>query len=520
MARQQRITYVHTLAGPDPAQAPPAERPPVTTPEADPDTPPGISDPALVTSHNPADPTDVLIELDGCGPETVLPVIEQAHSAQRSWAAAGPQAHASALRQAGDAIEAAAATLTVLIVRETGKPFTQARAEVAATAATWRHYAHLASAPEEVAPDAPTGTGLMITRRRPYGVAGLITPWNSPLAAPSQKAAPALAAGNAVVLNPAPAATACALRLAELLADALPHGVLQVLPGGTRVAEQIAASTDVVSFTGSAAARSTVIRATADQGTPVHTEAAGYHNTALVLPDADIAQAARDIAQAIAGHAGQHRTATRQVITVGPAHAALRSALAQALQALPASDPASRTTVCGPLISSAARNRVAQERHSAAAAGARVLTGTGAGASQRTGWYLDPILLEASPQNDPLRGAEISGPIAVLHQAQDMAHAMHLADSGPRGLVTSLHTGDLDAALHAAERLRSPSIQFNAPTTQGRPTAHLTGEEPTGLQTSGTGCAALDFFTRTGTVWLQSPQRRTRRRPSTGVQVS
>lgn len=492
----------------------------MTTPEAaDPDTPPGSSDPGLVTSHNPADPTDVLAELYGCGPETVPPVIEQAGSAQRDWAAAGPQARASALRRAGDAIQASTASLTVLVARETGKPFTQARTEVAAAVATWHRYAHLASAPNDVAPDAPTGTGLVITRRRPYGVAGLITPWNSPLAAPSQQVAAALAVGNAVVLNPAPEATACALRLAELVADVLPPVVLQVLPGGTQVAEQIAASTDVVSCTGSTAVCSTVVRATADRRIPVRTEAAAYDNTALVLPDADVAQAAQDIAQAIAEHAGQHRAATRQVITVGPVHAALRSALVQALQALPASDPAARTTVCGPLISAAARNRVAQERHNAAAAGARILTGAGAEASQRAGWYLDPILLETSPQSGSLRGAGVSGPIAVLHQAQDMAHAMQLVTFGSRGLVTSLHTGDLDAALHAAEQLRSPSIQFNAPTTQGHPAAGLTGEGPAGLQTSGSGSAALDFFTRTGTVWLRSPERSAGRRPDTGAQV-
>lgn len=96
---------------------------------------------------------------------------------------------------------------------------------------------------------------------------------------------------------------------------------------------------------------------------------------------------------------------------------------------------------------------------------------------------------------------------------------MQLVTFGSRGLVTSLHTGDLDAALHAAEQLRSPSIQFNAPTTQGHPAAGLTGEGPAGLQTSGSGSAALDFFTRTGTVWLRSPERSAGRRPDTGAQV-
>ncbi len=485
----------------------------MTTPQTALDIRATSADPAFLASRNPADPTDVVIELYGCGPETVPPAIERARTAQRRWAEAGAQTRASALRRAGDAIEASADSTISLMVRETGKPLAQARAEVAATVGIWRYYAQLALAPEGAAHDPASGPGLVCTRRRPHGVAGLITPWNNPLVVPSQKAAPALAAGNAAVLKPAPAATACALQLADILAKALPSNVFQVLPGGAQIAAEVAASTDVVSFTGSAPARSALIRAAADRGTPLHTEAGG-HNTALVMPDADITQTARDIAEAIAGHAGQRCTATRQVITIGAAHPALRPALIEALNALPASNPTSPATVCGPLISSAARNSVTQARISATSGGARVLTGSGVRTGQRAGWYLDPVLLEASPSSHPLRGEEIFGPIAVLHKAQDIAHALHLANAGPRGLVTSLHTNDLNAALLVADRLDCGNLQVNGPTTHADPATFLAGEKPTDYQMSGN--TALDFYTRASNIWLRPAARLPGRRPSPG----
>ncbi|MCI0387060.1 aldehyde dehydrogenase family protein [Streptomyces sp. CNQ085] len=163
-----------------------------------------------------------------CGPAiscTVTRAVRRAARAQSELLAAGAAARSAALSRAGDAVETASEELAGLPVREVGKPLAEARGDLALL-----HSASLRRHREGAR--AGLGPGLLLTRRCPHGTAGLITPWNFPPAIPSWKAAPALAAGNAVVLKPAPEATACAMWLAEILKEVLPADVLQVVPGG------------------------------------------------------------------------------------------------------------------------------------------------------------------------------------------------------------------------------------------------------------------------------------------------
>lgn len=178
--------------------------------------------PEVVISANPADPGDHPAEVPAAGPEAVRRAVASARTAQADWLTAGAAARAAALGAVADALAAASGTLAALIVREVGKPETEARAEVSRTVAIWRYYAQLVYDPSgAVHEPAMRRWAVAHPAAKPHGVAGLITPWNFPLAIPSWKAAPALAAGNAVLLKPAPEATACALLLAELVADAL-----------------------------------------------------------------------------------------------------------------------------------------------------------------------------------------------------------------------------------------------------------------------------------------------------------
>lgn len=464
------------------------------------------ADPAVLVSRNPADPADLVVELYACGPEAAVRAVQGARLAQPGWLDSGAAARSEALRRAGDAIEAAADDIAALIVRETGKPLAEARAETTRTAAIWRYYAQLPFDPSGEVHEPAAGPGLLFTRRRPHGVAGLITPWNFPFAIPSWKAAPALAAGNTVVLKPAPEATACALRLAGILGDVLPEGVVQVVPGGARVGEAVVCSADVVSFTGSTTVGEAVVRTATFRGVPVQAEMGGL-NAALVLADADIPRAAAHLASAIAGYAGQKCTATSKVVAVGSAHGQLREALAQELRALTAADPGALTTVCGPVVSEAARDRVAAMRDGALSAGAALLAGggpSGPGGPDKalTGWYIDPVLLEEVPDGHPLLTEEVFGPIAVLQAADDLEHAVRLANAGRHGLVTSLHTGDLEAALYAVDRLDSGMIRINAPSTGVDFHLPFGGEKASSHGMREQGRAALDFYTSLRTVSL------------------
>ncbi|MGW1200247.1 aldehyde dehydrogenase family protein, partial [Streptomyces sp. NPDC002536] len=429
-------------------------------------------------------------DLQACGFETVA----RARAAQPGWPAAGAAARSAALTAVAAGIEAAADELAALAVREVGKPIAEARAEVARTAAIWRYYAQAPYEPAGAVHETAAGAGLLLTRRRPHGVAGLVTPWNFPFAIPSWKTAPALAAGNTVVLKPAPEATACALRLAAIVQQAVPEDVFTVLPGGAAEGNALVSAADVVSFTGSTAVgRAVAARATA-RGIPAQAEMGGL-NAAIVLPDADIAQAAAHIAAAVAGYAGQKCTATGRVVAVGTALAPLREALAEALRAVPVGDPADAATVCGPLIGERARDHV-----EAAWDGAVVLAG--GSVPDGPGWYAAPVLVEKVPPGHRLLHEEVFGPVAALLPADDLAEAVRIGNSVPYGLVTSVHTADLDAALHGLDRLDTGMIRINAPTTGVDFHLPFGGTKSSGHGPREQGRAALEFYASSRTYTL------------------
>ncbi|MGF1431232.1 aldehyde dehydrogenase family protein [Kitasatospora sp. LaBMicrA B282] len=440
-----------------------------------------------VLSHNPADPADLVIEAPVPGAFGTAAAIERARAAQPGWFAAGAAGRAAALGRAADAVEAHAEELAALAVREVGKPLVEARGEVARTVAILRYYAQAPYAPSGAVHETATGPGLLLTRRRPYGVAGLITPWNFPFAIPVWKAAPALAVGNTVVLKPAPEATGCALRLAELLA--LPAEVLTVVPGGAEEGAALVSAADVVSFTGSTATGQAVIRTATERSVPVQAELGGL-NAAIVLPDADPEQAAAHLAFAIAGYAGQKCTATSRVIAVGAALEPLRAALVKALAAVER----------GPVISRAARDRVAGAVASAVDGGAELLTG--GGLPQGAGWFVEPTLLAGVPAGHPLLTEEFFGPVAVLLGAADLDEAIELANATRHNLAASVHTRDLDTALAAADRLDAGMIRINAPSSGVDFHLPFGGAKAASYGDREQGQAALDFYTASRTVSL------------------
>ncbi|WP_188305610.1 aldehyde dehydrogenase family protein [Streptomyces sp. CBMA123] len=441
-----------------------------------------------ITSYNPADPTDLVVAVEEPGAEAVRAAVGRARAAQGGRLAAGAGARSAALGRIAEAVEAHAEELAALIVREVGKPLAEARGEVARTAAIWRYYAQAPYEPSGAVHETAAGPGLLLTRRRPYGVAGLIAPWNFPLAIPSWKAAPALAVGNTAVLKPAPEATACALRLAELAG--LPADVFTVLPGGAEEGQALVDAADVVSFTGSTGVGRAVVRAATGRGVPVQAELGGL-NAALVLPDADIDLAAGHLAAAIAGYAGQKCTATSRVIAVGAAYQPLREALVKSLAAVDDS-------VCGPVVNAAARERLVLAVDSAVEAGATVLTG--GRVPERAGWYVEPTLLTDVPAEHPLAGEEFFGPIALLHAAADLDEAIALANDTPHSLATSVHTRSLDAALAVADRLDAGMIRVNAPSSGVDFHLPFGGTKGASHGEREQGRAALEFYTVSRTI--------------------
>lgn len=378
-------------------------------------------------------------------------------------------------------------------------------AEVQRGAAILRYYAGATLDPDGDSLPSPDGRSVLMSRRRPYGVAGLITPWNFPVAIPLWKLAPALAYGNAAVWKPAPAATATAEALAALLGGCLPSGVLQVVPGDAETGSALAGVVDVLSFTGSTRVGSSIVVRAAERQLPVQAEMGGQ-NASIILPDADLATAAGMVASSAMGYAGQKCTATSRVIVVGDADPFVE-ALVEAIEALRVGDPDDRSTAVGPLISEAARRGALDAVREAERDGARILTG-GAG-MDRDGYFMAPTLVSGVAPSSSIAQEEVFGPVATLISAADIDEAIAVTNDVRFGLVSAVFTSDLDAAMEAVGRLETGLIRVNAPTSGVDFYAPFGGMKGSGFGLREQGKAAAQFYTKTQTVTLgpSRPQR-------------
>ena len=449
-------------------------------------------------SRSPQRPDDLVVEVEEADAGAAAAAVERARAAGGRWAVASALERSAALVAAADALAGAADEVTDLVVREVGKPLTEAAAETGRGLGILRYYAQQALDPDGETYPGPSPAALLLSRRRPRGVAGLVTPWNFPVAIPLWKAAPALAFGNAVLLKPSPDATGVALRLAELLGPALPEGLFQVLPGGAETGTAMLEAVDCISFTGSVAVGHQVAVAATERGIPSQAEMGGL-NASIVLADADPERVAGVVAGAAMGYAGQKCTATSRAIVVGDP-ARFTEALVAAVEGLAVGDPAEEATVVGPVITEPARRRVVEAAEEAAAGGGRLLTGGKAG--DGAGWFVAPTVVDGLAPDARLAQEEVFGPIAVVLAVADEDEAVRVANRVRYGLVGSVFTRDLDRALHLAARLDTGMIRVNAPTSGVDYLAPFGGEKDSSFGPREQGKAARDFYTSTRTITI------------------
>jgi acyl-CoA reductase-like NAD-dependent aldehyde dehydrogenase len=450
-----------------------------------------------VRSVSPQAPTDIVGEFVCAGAKGVVAAVEVARLASREWQALGAAGRAAAMMAAAQSLAERREEAAELVVREVGKPVAEARGELTRAVSILEYYAESCfSSVGDLLP--PSLTGLLYTERRPWGVAGLITPWNFPLAIPLWKAAPALAAGNGVVLKPSPFAAACAQLLDEILSAHLPEGLMAVAQGGVDEGTALLGTADVISFTGSAAVGRAVVVAGAERAIPVQCEMGGQ-NAAIVLPDADPGRTAAMIATAAMGYAGQKCTATRRVIVIGPGEAFVE-ALESAVEALSLGAPAETSTVVGPVISAAALASVEGAIEEARAQGGRVLAG--GGAIDGEGWYASPTVITDLEASHRLAQTETFGPLSLVLPASDLVEALSIANAVPFGLVTSIHGRDMDQLLAGIAGCDTGLVKVNAPTTGVDFYAPFGGEKGSSYGPREQGMAALDFYSATRTITI------------------
>ena len=403
---------------------------------------------------------EVLAEVPRAGAEETDAAVARAKAAYPAWRAVAPGDRAALLHRLADALACEHEALAVLEARNAGKPIGDARGEMQMVVDTFRYYA---AGPERNLGDTiPVAGGVGMTVREPLGVVGLITPWNFPLTIAAWKLAPALAAGNTVVLKPAELTPLTALEFERIaLAAGIPEGVVNVVTGpGRTCGQRLVEHPDVakVAFTGSTEVGRTIAAGAAQTIKRVTLELGGK-SANVVFADADIQAAAAAAPGAVFGNAGQDCCARSRILVERSALDAFMDAFEEAVEAIKVGDPLDEATQMGPLISAGQREAVASYVPDGAPVAIR------GSAPDGPGYWFPPTVLCPVERSDRAVTEEIFGPVAVVITFRDEEEAIALANDTIYGLSGSVWTRDGARALRVARALETGVISINSNTS-------------------------------------------------------
>ena len=389
--------------------------------------------------------------------------IDAARVAGSGWARLSAFDRAAAIERIGAIVESRREALVLALTRDQGKPLAESRGEVEELLVYFRMAVADATRLEGLILPSVDAAKRVLVYRVPRGVVGVITPWNWPYTMAAEIIAPALAAGNAVVWNPASSTSACSIALAACFADAdLPPGVFNLVTGpGSVVGDEIAGNPGVASigFVGSVEAGRKV--ATRAAGKDLLLEMGG-NGPLVVLDDADLDAAVAATLTACFLNAGQSCTAGERILVQASVHDAYVEKLAAAVgREIRVGDPMDRATTMGPVNNEAQAAKMDRHVEDAVARGARLVAGGRRAAGHPTALFYEATILDGVSDAMQVAREETFGPVAPITVIADEAEALRIVNESPFGLLAAVFTRDLGRGLRFAEAVRTGWVNVN-----------------------------------------------------------
>jgi alpha-ketoglutaric semialdehyde dehydrogenase len=460
---------------------------------------------------NPANTDEIVGLFQASGADDATAACEAAANAQPDWAALPAPRRGEFLFKAAESLEIRLDKLAEEMTREEGKTLPESKGEVKRAINIFRYFGGEGARQFSYQVPSERENVFCYTLRKPLGIAGLITPWNFPSAIPAWKMAPALAAGNTVVIKPASLAPLSALRLVEALHEAgIPAGVLNYVTGsggtvGNAIVEHPAVR--AVSFTGSCDVGNALYQKVSRRKIRVQLEMGGKNPT-VVLKDADLDYAADVLVNGAFFSTGQKCTACSRAIIEKPVYEALVEKLVAKTKTLKVGNGLEPGVAIGPAVDAAQLETDLKYIEIGKSEGAKLLCGGNrlTGGAYDKGYFVEPTIFDGVMPEMRIAQEEVFGPVLALMAADDFDDAMRLANGVRFGLSASIVSKDLTRIHQFINRIEAGLITVNLPTAGVEYQLPFGGTKESSFGMREQGPPALDFYTETRTVYLKYTQ--------------
>ncbi len=434
-----------------------------------------------------------------CTPEQLDAAVAAARKAFPAWSATPIEKRREALLGIAGVLGGNVEELKRLLTSEQGKPHEGAMGDILG-GAYWCQATSTLEIPEKVVEESAERHG--VTRHVPIGVVGAIAPWNFPIILAMFKVAPALLAGNTVVLKPSPFTPLTTLRMGELLRGVLPDGVLNIVTGGDSLGPWMTShpGIDKISFTGSSATGRKVMASAAETLKRVTLELGG-NDAAIVLPDVDVAEVAEKLFWAAFGNSGQICIATKRMYVHKDIYEPLKTAIVDYAKTVKMGDGAEQGTQLGPINNKLQYERVLDLIADSKAKGYKFLMG--GEASPAPGYFVPITIIDNPPEHSRIVQEEQFGPVLPLLSFDTLEEAIDRANASPYGLGASIWTADEAKALDISSRIAAGTVWINE-TQHLSPLGAFGGHKQSGLGSEGALEGLLEY-TNTQTVYIKKP---------------